>query len=161
MLADDHRRLEALLAQTGSELSSGRVTVYDEFRRGLLRHIGIEEKVLAASLKKLMGGSAELIASRLRLDHGAIAALLVPPPSRQILAALIAILEKHNTLEEGRGGFYDICDALPAAEVERLAEEARTAPAVPLSPAINNPNALEATRRALARAGYNLDDYNR
>ncbi len=159
ILADDHRRLEALLEQTRCEIGTELFTVFDDFRRGLLRHISIEEKVLLPAVQRMRGGSALPIADRLRLDHGAIAALLVPPPSRLTVTALFAILEKHNVLEEGPGGFYEACEELAGAEMRTLVDAVRAAGAVPLSPHINNPNALDATRRALARAGYNLDDY--
>jgi len=157
ILADDHRRLEQLLEQTRSEIASGTYTVFDEFRRGLLRHISVEEKVLLPAAQRLRGGSALPIAERLRLDHGAIAALLVPPPSRLTITALFAILDKHNVLEEGPGGFYEACEELSGADMQKLIDDIHAAPIVPLSPKINNPNVLDATRRALARAGYDLD----
>lgn len=159
ILAEDHRRLEALLLQTKSEIEGGSFTVFDEFRRGLLRHISVEEKVLLPAAKRLRGGEALPIAERLRLDHGAIAALLVPPPSRLTVSALFAILDKHNVLEEGPGGFYEAVEELSGPDMQALVDAFTTAGTVPLSPNINNPNVLEATRRALARAGYNLDDY--
>ena len=157
-MADDHRRLDALLVQTRSEIVSGTFTVFDEFRRGLLRHISMEEKVQMPAAARLRGGSALPIAERLRLDHGAIAALLVPPPSRLTITALFAILDKHNLIEEGPGGFYEICENLSATDAQTLIDGIHAVRQVPLSPNINNPNVLDATRRALARAGYDLDE---
>jgi hypothetical protein len=49
-------------------------------------------------------GSPSAMAAKLRLDHGALAALLVPTPTLAIIAALRAILGTHNVLEEGAGG---------------------------------------------------------
>ena len=42
---------------------------YDLFRRGLLRHIAMEEKVLLPEARRLRGGSPLAIAVRLRADH--------------------------------------------------------------------------------------------
>ncbi|MEP6889972.1 MAG: hemerythrin domain-containing protein, partial [Nitrospirota bacterium] len=54
---------------------------YDQFRAGLLRHIGTEEKILLPAAQRLRGGQPLPIAAKLRLDHGAIASLLMPPPT--------------------------------------------------------------------------------
>ena len=43
-LADDHRRLEALLDQAAA-VNPIDVAVFEQFRAGLLRHIGMEERV--------------------------------------------------------------------------------------------------------------------
>ena len=40
-LADDHARLDALLTRGTTDPAA-----YADFRRGLLRHIGMEEKIL-------------------------------------------------------------------------------------------------------------------
>ncbi|MGE5313124.1 MAG: hemerythrin domain-containing protein [Acidobacteriota bacterium] len=160
LLEEDHRRLESLLAQTRREMEdSAPLTMYDEFRKGLLRHISIEEKVLIPAVQRVRGAAVQSVAERLRLDHGAIAALLVPPPSPMIIRALFGILDKHNVIEEGTEGFYEVCETLPEEEQQRLMQDVHSARQIPLSPNINNPNALDATRRALARAGYTLDDY--
>lgn len=46
---------------------------------------------------------------RLRLDHGALAALLMPTPTTDIVVPLRRILEQHNLAEEGPDGLYEIC----------------------------------------------------
>ena len=45
-LAEDHRRLDALLQSAAAQPAQVNREVYDQFRAGLLRHIGLEEKIL-------------------------------------------------------------------------------------------------------------------
>ena len=80
----DHRRLDALLKKA---VADGHVDArpYAEFRAGILRHIGMEERILIPAARRARGGQALPIARLLRLDHGAIAALLVPPPRPEII----------------------------------------------------------------------------
>jgi len=80
-LADDHTRLGALLEKAWAKPGLIDREAYAEFRAGLLRHIGLEEKILLPAIQKLRGGQPHPVANRLRLDHGALAALLVPTPS--------------------------------------------------------------------------------
>jgi hypothetical protein len=46
---------------------------------------------------------------------------------------------------------------LAGVEVERILSQLRNAPAVKVAPHLNSPNAIEATHRALAKAGYDLE----
>ena len=64
----------------------------------------MEEKILLPAAQRLRGGEPLLIASKLRLDHGALAALLMPTPTVAIIARIRGILKGHNALEEGPGG---------------------------------------------------------
>jgi len=75
----------------------------------------MEERILLPAAQRLRGGERLPIAARLRLDHGALAALLVP-------------------------------SATPVPEVA-------------MAPHNDGPGIVEATRRALAKAGYNLEDF--
>lgn len=153
-LTEDHRRLERIL-QSALD-SGGRVdqVAYDQFRAGLLRHIGMEEKILLPTAQCLRSGEPLTLAARLRLDHGAIAALLMPTPTAGVLATLRAILDKHNFIEEGPDGLYDTCDTLVGAEREDVLAKLRAAPAVSVLPHTDTPAVLGAVRRALERAGY-------
>ncbi|GKS63175.1 hypothetical protein YTPLAS72_04790 [Nitrospira sp.] len=128
--------------------------MYDQFRAGLLRHIGMEEKILLPTVQRLRGGEPLALAARLRLDHGAIAALLMPTPTDGLMTTLQKILEKHNILEEGLDGLYETCDALAGAESEQLLARLRAAPALSVLPHVDTPAVLSAVRRALERAGY-------
>jgi hypothetical protein len=119
-LLEDHRRLEALLQSAVAHADHVDQGAYDQFRAGLLRHIGMEEKILLPAAQRLQGGEPLPIASKLRLDHGAIASLLMPPPRAAIIAKLRAVLKVHNTIEEGPGGLYETCDELAGSEAAQL-----------------------------------------
>jgi hypothetical protein len=157
--ADDHRRLEFLLERATSAREGYDMVAYGQFRSGLLRHIKMEENILLPAAQKVRGGVPLKIAGKIRLDHGALTALMVPPPSPSIIGALRAILADHDLLEEQPGGMYETLESLTGLEVDALLSEARDTPDVRLHPHKSEPFVLEATRRALARAGYNLDDY--
>ncbi len=159
-LTADHQRLDALIERSGSCRSSDELAAYDEFRRGILRHIGIEERVLFTAAQRLRGAPLEQ-AARLRLDHGAIVSLLMPIPTPAIVRALKTVLAAHNPIEEGADGVYEQCQKLAASELEELARKILAAPEVPTTPNATTPRIIEAARRALIRAGYDpalLDD---
>jgi hypothetical protein len=63
----------------------------------------MEEKILLPAAQRARGGEPLPAAARLRLDHGAPAALLVPTPTPAILATMRGILARHNALEEEPG----------------------------------------------------------
>jgi len=154
---DDHKRLEALLSRATEHLPKIDGIPYAEFRRGLLKHISMEEKILFPAVRRF-GGKALPETEQLRLDHSALAALMVPPPSPGIIAAVRAILARHNELEEKSDGVYETCERLAGDELKKLMEEILNDPEVPVLPHNENPGVLDATRRALARAGYDLAD---
>lgn len=158
LLADDHARLDALLTRATALPGQIDQSAYAEFRAGLLRHIGMEEKLLLPAAQHARGGEPLPVAARLRLDHGAIAALLVPTPTPAIVAALRRILRAHNAVEEGPDGVYEACEQLAGADGAALLARLRAAPAVPVHAHVDGPRIMDATRRALARAGYSLDD---
>jgi len=155
-LAEDHRRLERLLRTSVG--STGRVMqgTYEHFRAGLLRHIGMEEKILLPAAQRWNGGTSLPIAAKLRLDHGALAALLMPPPTTHIVGTIHRILEQHNLVEEGPDGWYEICDRLAGAEADQLMIRLRATTEVAVLPHSDTPAVLGAVHRALERAGYTL-----
>lgn len=153
-LADDHDRLDGLLQSATAKPGVTDMQLYAQFRQGLLRHIGLEEKIVLPAIARLQGGRQAAIAERLRLDHGAIVALLVPPPTGAIIATLRSILQVHNALEEQEGGLYQLADQLTGSEAESLLEKLKSAPEVPVLPHNDRPDVIESTRRAVARAGY-------
>jgi len=131
---------------------------YAQFRAGPLKHIGIEEKILLPAAQRLRGGEPLAGAPRLRLDHGALtAALLVPPPTAPVIAAIRRILRVHNPVEEDPGGMYDQCEEIIGAEVDEILRQLQNFPEVKVLPHVNTPFVIEAARRALARAGYDLE----
>ena len=153
-LAGDHRRLDTLLERAMQNPEKIDVEAYAQFRAGLLRHIGMEEKVLLREAQKRCGGEPLPDASRLRLDHGALTSLLVPSPSLQVVAAIRAVLEAHNRIEEDSGGVYDQCEELAGAEVDQVLDQLHKYAEVKVLPHVDNAFVMEAARRALARAGY-------
>jgi hemerythrin-like domain-containing protein len=154
-LAGDHRRFEALLARAMADPENIDAAAYAGFRTGLLRHIGMEEKVLLPAAQKRAGAPLPL-AAKLRLDHGALVALLVPPPTKAIVAAIRAILERHNPIEEEEGGIYDQAERAAAAEAGEILSRLKNFPEVKVLPHVDNEFVMAAARRAVARAGYDL-----
>ena len=120
-MREDHARLEAL-RNAGN---------WWEFRGGLLRHIGLEEKILLPDARRRRGGVPLPAAARLREEHGMLAILFVPAPTPLLRQAIESILLPHNLLEEAPDGIYAECDALAAEEAPGIVERLRLAPEVP------------------------------
>ena len=136
-LSQDHVRLDELLRRL---LASGMATsqeAFEEFRRGLLRHIAIEERVLFPELRKVKGTTE--LEKQLHRDHAALAALLVPSPSPQWIEQLVAILEAHNPLEEEEGGLYSMLESLSEDRLEELMKQIHTVPEVRMAPHVDKP----------------------
>src|SRR5262245_35531822 len=157
-LAADHARLDIVLRCAIAVPGQIDRAAYAEFRSGLLKHIGMEEKILLPAAQRVRGGEPLPLAAKLRLDHGALAALLVPTPTPAIISALRTILTAHNPREERPGGTYEVCEQLVGPEADALLARLQNAPEVPVSPHADSPRVLAVMRRALARAGYQLED---
>ena len=125
-LTRDHERLDKLLEED-----------YGEFRRGLLRHISIEERVLVPLLRRSRGVTP--LEQQLHRDHAALAALLVPPPTAVEIGHIKSILEVHNELEEEMGGLYEIIEELSGDELSVLMERVHSIPEVPVMPNVDTP----------------------
>jgi hypothetical protein len=113
----------------------------------------MEEKILLPAVQRLSGKPLP-VAARLRLDHGALASLLMPTPTVAIIAAIRGILVPHNELEEAPAGVYDACDELARSESERLLSDLRAAPEVNVMPHSDSSAVMNTVRRTLERAGY-------
>jgi hypothetical protein len=155
-LVEDHRRLETLLQKAVAHADWVDQEAYAPFRAGLLRHIGMEEKILLPFAQRRRGGEPLPIASKLRLDHGALATLLIPTPTAAVIATIRGILKEHNVLEEGPGGLYETCDELAGAEGMQLLATLQTAPEVAVLPHSDTPTVMSTLHRVLERAGYTL-----
>ena len=155
-LVKDHGRLERLLQSAMVHAGSVDQGLYDQFRAGLLRHIGMEEKILLPAAQRLRGGEPLSLAAKLRLDHGAIASLLMPPPTAAIVATIRAVLKVHNTIEEGPRGLYEVCDELAGSEAAQLLAKLQAAPELAVLPCSDSPAVMPAVQRALERAGYDF-----
>jgi hypothetical protein len=156
-IANDHRRLDDLVDRATSNAKIIDSSAYARFRAGLLTHIGMEEKALLPAARKQRGGEPLPVAAKLRLDHGALTALLVPSPTAKVVAAIQTILKLHNPLEEDPGGMYDQSEELVAAEADEILGQLQNVHEVRVLPHVNSPFVIESARRALVRAGYDLE----
>jgi hypothetical protein len=104
VLAGDHTRLDGLLQRAMTAEGAVDHAAYAEFRAGLLRHISLEEKILLPAAQRWQGGDPLPMAAKLRLDHGALAALLVPTPTPAIIVAIRTVLVAHNTVSASAAG---------------------------------------------------------
>ncbi|HZC81019.1 MAG TPA: hemerythrin domain-containing protein, partial [Nitrospiraceae bacterium] len=129
-LVEDHRRLDGFLQTAMAHPGTVDDQAYGQFRGGLLRHIGMEEKILLPAAQRQRSGEPLSLAAKLRLDHGALASLLMPTPTAAILATIQGILVEHNVLEEGPGGLYETCDSSAGPEGETILAALRAAPEV-------------------------------
>lgn len=142
-LTHDHERLDALLAAS----LQGDAAAYDTFRRGLLRHIAIEELVLFPLLRTHRGPTP--LEQQLHRDHAALSALLVPPPTGTELQQIASILESHNVLEEELGGLYELIETLAGDELAALMERVHAIPEVRVVPNVDTPVVRTSIERLL------------
>lgn len=148
-LEQDHARLDALLQRADALPNAIDFEAFESFRGGLLRHIAMEQKVLLPQARRLRGGQALDIARQLRVDHGALAGLLVPTPTHALIATIRQVLAEHNPLEEDPGGLYEVCEGLAGAEVDALVAQMRAMPEVPMAPHFDGPRAFAAIENLL------------
>lgn len=159
VLNEGRLRPEALLGRTFRARGEIDAEVYAEFRVALLRRLAVEEDVLIPAATRLQGGKALPTRAQLQLDHVALTALLVAPPTLIIMTAIRAILAAHDAREAGPGGLYDICAQLADEDADSLLTTLRAMPdPAPPRPAKGR-DVMQSIRRALTRAGYDLRDY--
>ncbi len=151
---EDHRRIEKILDQATQDINSIDMDLYNDFRIGLLTHIKMEEKILFPAAQKSNGGIPIPNAAQLRLDHGALTTLVVPPPTESLLKVMRTILEIHDEVEEKEGGVYDICESLTKEDTQEILSQLKAVTPTPVHPVNPKPYALEAAIRAVERAGY-------
>lgn len=154
----DHHRIDKLLTKATEQPGEIKMEYYHQFRTGLLRHIKMEEKTLFPAAKKADNAMMQKLIPRYRLEHGALTALMVPPPTLSLIKAIRYVLEKHDLAEEEPGGLYDVCEALTQGQTQELLDQLADTEEVPVHPHNSAPIALESARRALARAGYDYDE---
>ena len=153
--------MENLLDKAIEQPGEIKMEYYHQFRSGLLRHIKMEEKVLFPAVKKVNPAVMVKLTPRYRLEHGALTALMVPPPTLSVIKVIMYVLEKHDHAEEELGGLYDVCEALTHGQTQELLNQLANTEEVPVHPPNPAPIALESARRALARAGYDFDKITR
>lgn len=153
-LAEDHARLDALLQRAIDNQEKIDHQTYKEFRRGLLRHIAMEEKVLFPTIQRLRSGTPLPLTDKLRLDHGALGTLIMPTPTRAIIELIRMILDSHNGLEEGSEGVYVQCEQIAGVEIEDLFRRVQAVSPVSVADYSDTPTVLGTIRRVVMRAGY-------
>jgi hypothetical protein len=124
-MVEDHARLDRLLDAALEADGAIDLGLFAQFRRGLLRHIAMEERVLLPYARAKQGGRPLPIACSLRIDHGLISKALAGSPTLTGIRALCEILNQHNPLEEGPGGLYAICDGLAGEEAPAVVAQLR------------------------------------
>ncbi|HZT08881.1 MAG TPA: hemerythrin domain-containing protein [Chloroflexota bacterium] len=126
-LAGDHDRLGRLL-DDALQPASMDLASYEAFRAGLLRHIGLEEKLVFPVARRTGDAATQAMISRLHQEHALFAAMLVPTPTVEILSQLRDLLVSHNQREEAPGGMYQIAERIAGGEVKALADQLRAGP---------------------------------
>lgn len=154
---NDHRRIDALLDKATENLDEIQTDYYHQFRVGLLKHIKMEEKILFPAAQRANNGVPVPLAAKLRFDHGALTALMVVPPTPEVIKVLRHVLEKHDLIEEEPGGMYDICEKLTEGETETLLRQLGQVTEVPVHAFNDADYALVSAKRALERAGFDFD----
>lgn len=151
-LVADHARLHTLLNRAMEKPELDR-EAFADFRRGLLRHIAIEEKLLLPAVREARGGTPLDRAHELRIDHAALTSLLVPTPDLALCHEILWLLTKHDAKEEGAGGIYEECEhCLNDGDLVRLAEQAVAFPEVRVARHFDGPNVQRTAEGALASA---------
>lgn len=155
---EDHHRIEALLQKAIAKEDEIDIEAYLQFRPMLLKHIKMEEKVLFPAALQAEPELMKELLPQFRLEHGALTALVVPPPTHSLIKVIMNLLEKHDFEEEKSNGLYDVCERLTKDKREELLLELKNTTEVPVHPPNPAPIALEAAKRALQRAGYDYDE---
>lgn len=153
----DHQRIEALFEKAVEDPDHIDEAIYHRFRTGLLKHIKMEEKVLFPAAQKANGGIPLPLQPQLRLEHGALTALMVVPPTPEVLKAIRYVMTEHDRKEEESGGMYEICENLARAETNELIQQLDQVAEVPVHPHNSAGYALESAKRTLQRAGFDFD----
>ncbi len=124
------------------------------FVRSCLAEAGREGLlILLPAARTARGGEAVPQGRRLRVDHGAIAALLVPTPTPEVAAKIRKILGPHNEVEEGEGGLYELCDEFLAAQTGALLGRMRAYPPVKVARYMDGPRVCRTAEEALRVSG--------
>lgn len=155
---EDHHQIDQLLNRATEQPNEIEMNCYHQFRTQLLRHIKMEEKILFPAAKKANPEVMQELLPKYRLEHGALTALMVPPPTLSLIKVIRYVLKRHNTDEERLEGLYDVCETLTQGQTQELLEQLVGTEEVPLHPPNPASIAIESARRALERAGYDFDE---
>jgi hypothetical protein len=160
-LSNDHDRLDALLERAIASPGALDEEAYAEFRKGLLRHISMEEKIVFPAMVKRLGKKIASLIDRLHVDHGVIVSLMAPPPSPSVVMTVQSILQAHNRIEEQVDGLYRLLEEAVGPEAEQLLTQLNSAPPVAVLPHNTKPEVLAAAKSAVERAGYEFKELSK
>jgi hypothetical protein len=151
-LANDHGEINALSldarAPDGIDIEA-----FERFRERLLRHMGIEERLLFPLIENANEGQLATAINELRIDHAALTSLLVPTPDDVLAQEIAGLLELHNELEERSGGIYDQCLELLADETaEEILFDAYESLPVQTAKYFDGPGTVRTASAALEKA---------
>lgn len=159
-LVNDHEEINALAldARAPDGIDD---EAFERFRERLLRHMGIEERLLFPLIEDANEGQLATAINELRIDHAALTSLLVPTPDHVLVQEIAGLLELHNELEDRSGGIYDQCLALLEDETaEAILFDAYECRPVQTAKYFDGPGtvrtaaaALEKARRAHSKSG--------
>lgn len=154
---NDHHRIEQLLSDATKDINHVNMALYEEFRKSLLKHIKMEEKHLFVYAQKANNGEPFTHQAQLRLEHGALTTLVVPPPTPELIRGITKLLELHDEVEEAPGGTYDLCEKLTKEDIDNLLAELKEVKEVPVHPHNPADYAMQAAIRCVERAGYDWE----
>lgn len=109
VMDNQHRRIEWLLTESlGDEAARALdLAAYGAFRETMLRHIGIEEKLLLSGLREARVPFTSAWA--IHRDHAALASLMAAEPDLALVLEVARLVDTHMTLEEGPEGLFSVC----------------------------------------------------
>ena len=139
LMAAEHANLDRLLAQVSAQEGAASIESYGEFRKGLLRHISIEEKILLPMAERRRGGEPLALAVRLRLDHGALAALMMLPPSATTLSAYAPCWTRIIHSKRPRAAFTNSAKGSQVLSLMRSSPAAKRPRRFPYHPGLRAP----------------------
>ena len=149
----DHQRLGMLLAAAMDSSTGYDEQAFEIFRRALVRHVAIEERVLAPALEARLGDGFAAARRKLRQDHRALVTLVIPRPCREWLEDLRELLAHHFEVEEREGGLHELAERFLTPDAPKLIAAARGLPEVELGPPCEGAEVEAALHAALERFG--------
>jgi hypothetical protein len=151
-LTHDHQEIDGFLQDALANEGFDPVP-FAKFRERLLRHIGIEERILFPAVREHISHMGKARLADLRVEHAALTTLLVPTPDRALVLEIQSLLTGHNAVEEADNGVYDECiAALADKEALRVLDAARTRKPVPTTGYFDGPGTVRTAAEALAKA---------
>jgi hypothetical protein len=150
---DDHIGLWALLRQAMARPGQLEGDTFGVFRAELLRHIALEDMMLA-SLRRVVRSETLPLVHRLRVEHRAIASFFVAEPTPALATEIVSILKPHRQAEEE--GLYPICDQLLGSEAGELLRAFENYPPVAIAAGEDAPGPHQCAADALAAATRSL-----